>query len=83
MLYTPLRSTFHHTVFSGELSPISFDLIHVSVFLSTALPAPYSVSLPGLVNDWVAVLWYDKSSLKNEIEQNKFEDVLKRKKRNI
>lgn len=39
MLYTPPRSNFHHTVLSGELSPISFVFVHDNAFLSTAFLA--------------------------------------------
>lgn len=81
MLYRPPRSTLHHIVLSGDLVPISNVLIHVSVFLSTALPAPSIVSPPVGVVDWVAVLWEDKSSFQKENIKLAFDVVNTFKKR--
>lgn len=39
MLYTSPRSTFHHKVLSGELSPIYCAFVHDNAFLSTAFLA--------------------------------------------
>lgn len=67
MLNTFPRSTFHHTVLSGELLPISCALIHVNVFPSTAKLAAY-LPEPKYMRDCVASLLYDKSSVtKNQI----------------
>ena len=63
MLYTPPRSTFHHTVLSGLFRPISFVLVHVVISLSTALFALYRSNGPAAVDDWVASFWYDRSSV--------------------
>lgn len=55
MLYTPPRSTFHHVDLYGDWGPISFVLIHVAVFLSTALLALYKLyDEEGYAGDWEA-----------------------------
>ena len=63
MVYTPPRSTFHHTVWFGLFVPIGCVLIHVVMSLSTALPALYqSLFAIEYRVDCVAVLFLDKSS---------------------
>lgn len=64
MLYTPPRSTFDHVDLCGDWSPTSSVLIHVAVFLSTALLASYKLYREGVVyaGDWEANAWKDRSS---------------------
>ena len=66
MLYTPPRSTFHHTVLSGLVGPIGSVVIHVDTFLSTALPA-LNKSCNHASVDWVAFFLKDKSSVKKKM----------------
>lgn len=68
MLYTAPKSTFHHVVLSGALRPIAFVLIHVTVFLSTALLASYKryEDREGYIGDCEATALKDKSSVKKQ-----------------
>lgn len=67
MVYTPPRSTFHHVDLCGDWSPKSSVLIHVAVFLSTALLALYKLydEEEGYAGDWEANAWNDRSSNAN------------------
>lgn len=69
MLYFPPRSTFHHVCLYGAVVPILSVLIHVSVFLSTALLASYKLEDIGEGNlgDWEEKAWNDRSSVKPKI----------------
>ena len=73
MLYTPPRSTLHHTVLSTHNFPIGCVLMHVVMSLSTALPATYlysSLEVAPCVVVWVATLFFDKSSVNKKTQQS-------------